>query len=223
MKMAPPAQQGKTPKRADKKQQSAVSAIATAAKSSSQAAAAPRLLQRYRDEIVPSMMKQFGYTNALEVPRLDKIVVNMGVGEAAREAKILDEALMALTLITGQKPAPTRAKKAVSNFHIRENDVVGCRVTLRRHRMYEFFDRLVNVALPRIRDFRGTPAQSFDQQGNYTLGVREQGIFPELEFDKIQHVLGMDVTFVTTARSVEGSRALLTQLGMPFTKPTQGA
>ena len=193
--------------------------VNTGVKASAQAKAPPRLLTLYRDHVIPAMMKRFGYTNPLQVPRLDKIVINMGVGEAAHDAKILDEALATLTAVTGQKPVTTRAKKAISNFHIRRNDVVGCRVTLRKHRMYEFFDRFVNVALPRIRDFRGVSPRSFDQQGNYTLGIREQAIFPELEFDRIQHLLGMDITFVTTAAAVDASRELLTQLGMPFGKP----
>ena len=190
----------------------------TGVKAASQASKLPRLLQQYRDQIVPALMTRYGYTNTLQAPRLEKIVVNMGVGEAASDAKVLDEALATLTTVTGQKPVTTRAKKAISNFHIRKNDVVGCRVTLRRHRMYEFFDRLVNAALPRIRDFRGVSPRSFDGQGNFTLGVHEQAIFPELEFDKVQHVLGMDVTFVVTARSVDESKELLVQLGMPFSK-----
>ena len=210
-----------TPQPSKKKQDKRVPAaapIAPDAKASSQASQPPRLLVQFRDVITPAMMQRFGYTNPLQVPRLEKVVINMGVGEAAKDAKVLDEAILTLTTITGQKPATTRAKKAISNFHIRKNDVVGCRVTLRRHRMYEFIDRFVNAALPRIRDFRGVSPRSFDGQGNYTIGVHEQAIFPELEFDRIQHTLGMDVTFVTTAASVEASKELLTQLGMPFSK-----
>lgn len=190
--------------------------LAVAAVSAAQAGQPPRLLAQYRSQVIPSMMKRFGLTNAMQVPRLEKIVINMGVGEAAHEAKVLDEALATLTVVTGQRPVTTRAKRAISNFHIRKNDVVGCRVTLRRHRMYEFLDRLVNVALPRIRDFRGVSAQSFDGQGNFTLGIREQAIFPEVEFDNIQRVLGMDITFVTSTSDVAASKELLVQLGMPF-------
>ena len=211
----PPARPGK---RADKPAKPAALPANTGVKASAQAGAPPRLLVQYRQGVMPAMMQRFGYTNPFQVPRLDKIVLNMGVGEAAKDAKALDEALLTLTTITGQKPVTTRAKKAISNFHIRKNDVVGCRVTLRKHRMYEFFDRFVNVALPRIRDFRGVSQKSFDGQGNYTVGVREQAIFPELEFDKIQHTLGMDITFVTSTESVETSRELLTQMGMPFAK-----
>ena len=201
-----------------KKVTKAAAPVNTGVKASSQATQVPRLLQYFRDQVIPAMTQRFSYTNPFQVPRLSKIVINMGVGEAARDAKFLDEALMTLTTVTGQRPVTTRAKKAISNFHIREHDVVGCRVTLRRHRMYEFFDRLVNVALPRIRDFRGVSPRSFDGQGNFTLGVREQGIFPEIEFDRVQHVLGMDVTFVTTTASVDEAKELLTQLGMPFSK-----
>jgi len=164
------------------------------------------------------MMKRFHYTNPLQVPRLTKVVLNMGVGDAAHDAKVLEEAVTTLGQITGQKPLLTRAKKAISNFRIKRGDVVGCLVTLRRHRMYEFLDRFVSITLPRIRDFRGVSPRSFDQQGNYTLGVKEQAIFPEVEFDQVHHVLGMDITFVTTASSREEAQALLVHLGMPFGK-----
>ncbi len=178
--------------------------------------AAPRLLERYQREIAPGLTSQFGYTNMYQVPRLKKIVVNMGAGEAAHDAKVLEEAQNHLTLITGQKPVVTRAKKAISNFHIKEGDAVGLKVTLRGHRMYEFLDRLVNVALPRIRDFRGISPRGVDRGGNYTLGLAEQNIFPEVDADKIVKILGMDITIVTTAKRQDETLALLRAVGMPF-------
>ncbi|MBI3320467.1 MAG: 50S ribosomal protein L5 [Candidatus Omnitrophica bacterium] len=181
-------------------------------------AAAPRMLQRYQQEIVPALMKRFGYTNRLAVPRLAKIVLNMGCGEAAHDAKVLEEAQRDLGLITGQRPVVTRSKQAVSNFKIRENDPVGCKVTLRRRRMYEFLDRLISAALPRIRDFRGLSGKSFDQGGNYSFGIQEQTVFPELHLDDVQHVLGMDVVIVTTAGTPEEARALLDGFRLPFAK-----
>ena len=178
----------------------------------------PRFMERYEQTIAPALMTRFGYTNRLAVPRLDKIVLNMGCGEAAHDAKILEEAQRHLGLITGQRPVVTRAKKAVSNFRIREGDPVGCKVTLRRARMYEFLDRLISAALPRIRDFRGLPAKAFDQGGNYSFGLREQAIFPDLPPDDIHYTLGMDVTIATTAKTPQEARLLLEGFGMPFEK-----
>lgn len=178
----------------------------------------PRLIEKYNNEIIPSMMQTFKYKNKLEVPRLVKIVVNMGVGEAIQDIKIMDQAMDELATITGQRPTLRRAKKAISNFKIREGLPVGCKVTLRRNMMYEFLDRLVNVALPRIRDFGGVPPDSFDQAGNYSLGLSEQTIFPEIETDKTPRVQGMDITIVTTAENKEESKELLRLFGLPFRK-----
>jgi large subunit ribosomal protein L5 len=175
-----------------------------------------RLQQYYRDEIVGQLTKQFGYRNAMEVPRLTKITINMGVGEAVTDKKVIDNAVADLTKIAGQKPVVTKAKKAISNFKVRENWPVGCKVTLRRDRMWEFLDRLVSIALPRVRDFRGVSGRSFDGRGNYTLGVKEQIIFPEIDFDKIDALRGMDITFTTTAKTDEEAKALLKAFSFPF-------
>ena len=175
-----------------------------------------RLKDLYKDEIVDAMIKKFGYKNIMEVPKLDKIVINMGVGEAKENAKVLDSAVKDLETITGQKVVLTRAKNSVANFKIREGMPIGCKTTLRGEKMYDFMDRLVNLALPRVRDFRGVSADSFDGRGNYALGVKEQLIFPEIEYDKIDKVRGMDIIFVTTANTDEEARELLTLLGMPF-------
>jgi large subunit ribosomal protein L5 len=175
-----------------------------------------RLKDNFQKTIVPALMKDRGYANVWAVPRLNKIVINMGVGEGRDNAKILDFATADLQAITGQKPIVTRAKKSIANFKLREGVPIGAKVTLRSARMYEFFDRLVNVALPRVRDFKGVPPKGFDGRGNYALGLREQLIFPEIVYDKIDKVRGMDIIFVTTARTDEDARALLTQLGMPF-------
>ena len=175
-----------------------------------------RLLERYRKEIVPALNKQFGYTNPLQSPRLQKIVVNAGVGEGAHDPKIIEVCLQELALITGQRPVVTKAKKAISNFKIREGSTIGCKVTLRGRRMYEFMDRLVNVTLPRIRDFRGLSPRSFDGGGHYTFGLTEQVIFPEIEYDKVEKTYGMDITFVIQSHSQEESKELLRLLGMPF-------
>ena len=177
-----------------------------------------RLKDQYQDKIVDAMMKKFGYKNKLEVPKLDKIVVNMGVGEAKENAKILEAAVKDMETITGQKAVITKAKKSVANFKIREGMSIGCKVTLRGEKMYEFFDRLINLALPRVRDFRGINPNAFDGRGNYALGIKEQLIFPEIEYDKIDKIRGMDVIVVTTARTDEEGRELLTQFGMPFAK-----
>ena len=177
----------------------------------------PRLLEKYRSEISEAMMEKFGIKNKMAVPRIDKIVINMGVGEALADVKILDKAMEDLGLITGQKPIMRRAKKAISNFKVRENAPIGAKVTLRRKMMYEFLDRFVNISLPRIRDFRGVPADSFDQAGNYTLGIKEQVIFPEIEYDKITRAQGMDITFVIkNVKTKEQARELLRLFGMPF-------
>ena len=177
-----------------------------------------RLKNLYKDEIVAAMMKKFGYKNVMQVPKIEKIVINMGVGEAKDNAKALESAVRDLEIIAGQKVVTTKAKKAVANFKIREGMAIGCKVTLRGEKMYEFLDRLVNLALPRVRDFRGVSADSFDGRGNYALGIKEQLIFPEIEYDKIDKVRGMDVIFVTTAKTDEEARELLTQFNMPFTK-----
>ena len=177
-----------------------------------------RLKDLYKDEIVDAMIKKFGYKNIMEVPKLDKIVINMGVGEAKENAKVLDSAVKDLETITGQKVVLTRAKNSVANFKIREGMPIGCKTTLRGEKMYDFMDRLVNLALPRVRDFRGGSADSFDGRGNYALGVKEQLIFPEIEYDKVEKVRGMDVIVVTTAKTDEEARELLRLFGMPFAK-----
>ena len=175
-----------------------------------------RLQTHYRDVVVGQLMKQFGYKNVMEVPRLTKITINMGVGEAVTDKKVIDNAVADLVKIAGQKPVVTKAKKAISNFKVRENWPVGCKVTLRRDRMWEFLDRLVSISLPRVRDFRGVSGRAFDGRGNYTLGVKEQIIFPEIEFDKIDALRGMDITFTTTAKTDEEAKALLKAFSFPF-------
>ena len=177
-----------------------------------------RLKSLYKDEIVDAMIKKFGYKNVMVVPKLDKIVINMGVGEAKENAKILDSAVKDLETITGQKAVLTKAKKSVANFKIREGMAIGCKTTLRGEKMYDFMDRLVNLALPRVRDFRGVSADSFDGRGNYALGIKEQLIFPEIEYDKVDKVRGMDIIVVTTAKTDEEARELLRLFGMPFAK-----
>ncbi len=177
-----------------------------------------RLKDLYKDEIVAAMTKKFGYKNVMEVPKLEKIVINMGVGEAKENAKILENAVSDMETIAGQKAILTKAKKSVANFKIREGMAIGCKTTLRGEKMYEFLDRLVNLALPRVRDFRGVNPNAFDGRGNYALGIKEQFIFPEIEFDKIDKTRGMDVIFVTTAKTDEEARELLTLFNMPFAK-----
>jgi len=176
----------------------------------------PRLRDRFRTAVIPALMKERGYTNPFQVPRLEKIVINMGVGEGKENPKVMDFAVADLQMITGQKPVVTRAKKSIANFKLRENSPIGCKVTLRGARMYEFLDRLVNVALPRVRDFKGVPPKAFDGRGNYALGLKEQVIFPEIEYDKVDKVRGMDVIIVTSARTDEEAKALLAHLGVPF-------
>lgn len=176
----------------------------------------PRLKDRYRKEVVPALMKEFGYTNPMAVPRLRKVVVNMGLGEAIQNAKLLDSATAELGLISGQKPVITRARKSIANFKLRKGMPIGAMVTLRGDRMYEFMDRLMNVALPRVRDFRGLPTQSFDGRGSYTLGVRDQLVFPEVDYSKVEKVKGLNISIVTDARTDAEALALLRYLGMPF-------
>ena len=177
-----------------------------------------RLKEIYRNEMVDALMKKFGYKNVLEVPKIEKVVINMGVGEAKENVKLLDAAVKDLEIITGQKAVITKAKNSIANFKIREGMPIGCKVTLRGDKMYEFVDRLINLALPRVRDFRGVNPNAFDGRGNYALGIREQLIFPEIEYDKIDKIRGMDVVFVTTAKTDEEARELLTQFNMPFAK-----
>ncbi|MCU9594043.1 50S ribosomal protein L5 [Caldibacillus thermolactis] len=177
-----------------------------------------RLKEKYLNEIVPSLMEKFNYKSVMQVPKVEKIVINMGVGDAVQNAKNLDMAVEELTLITGQKPVVTRAKKSIAGFRLREGMPIGCKVTLRGERMYDFLDKLVSVSLPRVRDFRGVSKNAFDGRGNYTLGIKEQLIFPEIDYDKVSKVRGMDIVIVTTANTDEESRELLTQLGMPFKK-----
>ena len=177
-----------------------------------------RLKDQYKNEIVDAMIKKFGYKNIMEVPKLEKIVVNMGVGEAKENAKLLEAAMKDMETVTGQKAVPTKAKRSIANFKIREGMAIGCKTTLRGERMYEFMDRLINLALPRVRDFRGVNPNAFDGHGNYALGIREQLIFPEIEYDKIDKIRGMDVIFVTTAGTDEEARELLAQFNMPFAR-----
>jgi large subunit ribosomal protein L5 len=179
----------------------------------------PRLLEQYRKEIVPEMMKKFSLKNPMAVPKIEKIVVNMGVGEAIADVKIIEKAIEELGQITGQKPIMRRSKKAIANFKIKQNQPIGCKVTLRKAMMYEFMDRLISVAMPRIRDFRGVPPNSFDKGGNYTLGLTEQSIFAEIDFDKVTRVQGMDITFVIkNSKTKEQSQELLKLFGLPFKK-----
>jgi len=178
--------------------------------------AEPRLKMRYREEVVPAMMQEFNYRNVMEVPRLSKVVVNVGVGEALTDAKALDHTVQDMATITGQRPIVTKAKKSVAGFKLREGRSIGVKVTLRGHRMWDFFDRLTNVALPRVRDFRGVSPDAFDGRGNYTLGLREQLLWPEIDYDQIDKIRGMEVSIVTTAKTDEEGRQLLALLGMPF-------
>ena len=177
-----------------------------------------RLYDKYKETVVPAMMEKFGYTSVMQVPYIDKVVINMGIGEAIANPKVLDEAVAELQQITGQKPVVTKAKKSIANFKLREGMAIGCKVTLRKQKMYDFLDKLMNISLPRVRDFRGVSDTSFDGRGNYTLGVKEQLIFPEINYDKVNKVRGMDVVVVTTANTDEEAKALLTLMGMPFKK-----
>jgi len=177
-----------------------------------------RLHEKYNTTVVPALVKEFSYTTIMQAPKLDKVVINIGVGDAIADAKALETAVAELTQITGQKPIITKAKKSIANFKLREGMEIGCKVTLRGEKMYQFLDKLVNIALPRVRDFRGVSKNAFDGRGNYTLGVKEQLIFPEINFDKVTRVRGMDIVIVTTAKTNEEGRALLSGLGMPFEK-----
>ena len=177
-----------------------------------------RIKERYDNEIVKSLMEKFSYKSVMQVPKLEKVVINIGVGDASTNAKALEDSVAELTLISGQKPVVTRAKKSIAGFKLREGMPIGCKVTLRGERMYEFLDKLMNISLPRVRDFRGVSANSFDGRGNYTLGVKEQLIFPEINFDKVNKLRGMDIVIVTTAKTDDEGRELLAQLGMPFQK-----
>ena len=177
-----------------------------------------RLNQKYKETVVPALMKKFEYKSVMEVPCIDKVVINMGVGDAIANSKALDEAVAELAAITGQAPVITRAKKSIANFKVREGMPIGCKVTLRREKMYDFLDKLMNISLPRVRDFRGVSDTSFDGRGNYTLGVKEQIIFPEIDYDKVNKIRGMDIVIVTTAKTNEEARALLAEMGMPFKK-----
>jgi large subunit ribosomal protein L5 len=175
-----------------------------------------RLKEIYKSEIISQLKERFGYANSMQIPKLDKIVVNIGVGEAVQESKVLDNVVADLTAVTGQKPSVRQAKKAISNFKLREGMPIGCMVTLRQDRMYEFFDRLINFALPQVRDFNGVPKKGFDGRGNYNLGIKEQIIFPEIDYDKIDQLRGMNITFVTSANTDEEAQELLRLLGVPF-------
>lgn len=177
-----------------------------------------RLRQKYENEVKNQMVEKFGYKSVMQIPTIDKIVINMGIGDAVSNSKVLDEAVAELALITGQKPVITRAKKSIAGFRLREGNAIGCKVTLRGQRMYEFLDKLISVSLPRVRDFHGISKRAFDGRGNYTLGIKEQLIFPEIDFDNVNKVRGMDIVIVTTANTDEESKELLTQLGMPFAK-----
>lgn len=178
----------------------------------------PRILKTYREDVVPALFQEFGFKSIMQVPRMEKISLNMGIGEGSKNAKLLDTALEELTAIAGQKAVMARAKKSIAGFKLREGMPIGVRVTLRKDRMWEFYDRLVNIALPRVRDFRGVNPNAFDGRGNYTLGVTEQIIFPEINYEKVETVMGMSVTIVTSAPNDQQARALLTHLGMPFKK-----
>lgn len=177
-----------------------------------------RLNEKYVSTVVPALVKQFNYSSVMQAPKIEKVVINMGIGDAIANAKALEDAVAELTLLTGQKPVITKAKKSIANFKLREGMSIGCKVTLRGAKMYDFLDKLFNIALPRVRDFRGVSSHAFDGRGNYTLGVKEQLIFPEINFDKVNRVRGMDIVIVTSALSDEEGRALLKELGMPFEK-----
>jgi large subunit ribosomal protein L5 len=204
---------GATPRSSAKKE---VAAPEISQEAGSEYQFAPRLRETYRDQVVPALMKEFGYGNLMQVPRLERIVLNVGMGEAIQNVKLLESAATELGIITGQKPVTTRAKKAIAGFKLRQGMPIGAKVTLRSRRMWEFLDRLISLALPRIRDFRGISPKAFDGRGNYTLGLKEQLIFPEIEYDSVASIHGMDITIVTTARTNDEGKALLKHLGMPF-------
>ena len=207
---------GKAPDRKGGGKKEAVAPSPATEESVSESKFVPRLREVYRDRVVPSLMKEFGLQNPMQVPRLERIVLNVGMGEAIQNVKLLESAASELGVITGQKPVVTKAKKAIAGFKLRQGMPIGTKVTLRSRRMYEFFDRLVTIALPRIRDFRGVSPKAFDGRGNYTLGLKEQLIFPEIKYDGVASIHGMDITIVTTARTNDEGKALLKHLGMPF-------
>jgi len=211
-------EKGRTAKPSEKKssKKDAVAAPQALDEGSHESSFKPRLRDAYQQQVVPALMKEFGYKNVMQVPKLERIVLNVGMGEAIQNAKLLEGAVTELGTITGQKPVVTRAKKAIAGFKLRQGLPIGAKVTLRSRRMYEFFDRLVTLALPRIRDFRGVSPKAFDGRGNYTLGLKEQLIFPEIKYDEVASIHGMDITIVTTAKSDEESKRLLALLGMPF-------
>lgn len=219
-KNAAPAKKGKKEEKLQKidVEVSEKKGVKTHVKGHQAPAVVERLQEKYEKEIVPALVKEFGYKNVMEVPHLVKIVLNMRVGKATVDSKAIEEAVNDLTLISGQKPLVTTAKKSIANFHLREGQAIGCKVTLRRVRMYDFLDKLVNICLPRVRDFRGVSADSFDGRGSYSLGIKEQLIFPEIDYDKVSRVQGMDITIVTSAKTDKEARALLKGLGMPFSK-----
>jgi len=212
----PPAAGEKKPKKGAKEKKGPATIQAAQGEAHAKGERAARLLEVYKAQVVPQLMKDFGYKNPMQVPKVEKIVVNMGLGEAINNNKLIEQAEEQMMAISGQKAVVTRSRKSIANFKLRENQPIGCMVTLRKDRMYEFFDRLVSVALPRVRDFKGVSAKSFDGKGNYTLGIREQIIFPEINYDKIEKIKGMNVTIVTTAKNDEEGRALLRHMGMPF-------
>jgi large subunit ribosomal protein L5 len=208
----------KAPKKEKAEKAAAPDAKGKKAASGQDKGVTPRFFERYQKETVQALMKKFQYKSRMQVPRLEKISVNIGVGQSTQDPKLLDAAVHELEAVTGQKVAVTKSKKAISNFKLRENIPIGCKVTLRRHKMYEFMDRFISIALPRVRDFRGVSDKSFDGHGNYTIGVKEQIIFPEIDVDKVTRVSGMDITFVTTAKNDVEAYELLKELGMPFVK-----
>lgn len=211
------AKKAASPKAAPAKKEAAPKK-ATAKKVAPKAGYENRLAKKYKEEVVPALIKEFGYTTPMQAPRFEKIVINIGVGDATQNSKALDDAVAELAAITGQAPVITKAKKSIATFKLREGQAIGCKVTLRGVRMYEFYDKLVSISLPRVRDFRGVSKNAFDGHGNYTLGVKEQLIFPEIDYDKVSKIRGMDVVIVTTANSDEEAFALLREMGMPFKK-----
>ena len=213
---SPPPAGEKKAKKGGKKEKAPATIQAAQGKAHAKGEHPARLAAAYKAQVVPQLMKDFGYKNPMQVPKMEKIVVNMGLGEAINNNKLIEQAEEQLMAISGQKAVVTRSRKSIANFKLRENQAIGCMVTLRKDRMYEFFDRLVSIALPRVRDFKGVSSKSFDGKGNYTLGIKEQIIFPEINYDKIEKIKGMNVTIVTTAKSDEEGRALLRYMGMPF-------
>jgi large subunit ribosomal protein L5 len=213
---SPPAAGEKKAKKGGKKEKAPATIQAAQGKAHAKGEHPARLAAAYKAQVVPQLMKDFGYKNPMQVPKMEKIVVNMGLGEAINNNKLIEQAEEQLMAISGQKAVVTRSRKSIANFKLRENQAIGCMVTLRKDRMYEFFDRLVSIALPRVRDFKGVSSKSFDGKGNYTLGIKEQIIFPEINYDKIEKIKGMNITIVTTARNDEEGRALLRHMGMPF-------